>query len=118
MSKPHPQPEKLLFICTANSERSPTAEDLFRTSRRYEAASAGVHPAAFKVVSQDLLDWADVVFVMSEEEDGHATILERSFDLSGTRLVDLGVPDMFPRGSRELKELLHSKLARYIDLGS
>jgi len=117
MPADHKEPTRLLFICTANSERSPTAEDLFRTSRRYEAASAGVHPAARRVATQDLVDWADVIFVMSEAEDAHATILERSFDLSGTREVDLGIPDMYPRGSETLKELLHGRLSRYLLLG-
>jgi len=114
MPSEHRKPTKLLFVCTANAERSPTAEDLFRTSRRYEAASAGIHPAARTVVTQDLVDWADVIFVMSEAEDAHATILERSFDLSGTRVVDLGIPDMYPRGSEKLWELLRSRLGRYI----
>jgi len=117
MPASHKEPKRLLFVCTANSERSPTAEDLFRTSRRYEAASAGIHPAARRVVTQNLVDWADVIFVMSEEEDAHATILERSFDLSGTRVVDLGIPDMYPRGSETLKELLLGRLGRYLRLG-
>lgn len=117
MPADHGEPMKLLFVCTANSERSPTAEDLFRTSRRYKAVSAGVHPAARRVVTQDLVDWADVVFVMSEAEDAHATILERSFDLSGTRLVDLDIPDMYPRGSDKLRELLRNRLSRHLRLG-
>jgi predicted protein tyrosine phosphatase len=108
---------RLLFVCTANSERSPTAEELFLTSRRYVAASAGIHRAAARVITQQLVDWADVIFVMSEAEDAHATILEKSFDLSGTRVVDLGIPDKYPRGSEKLKELLRVILGSYLRLG-
>ena len=107
---------RVLFLCTANSERSPTAEDLLRDSPRYEALSAGIHPAANRVVGQDLVDWADVIFVMSEKLDRHATMLEMSFDLSGTRVVDLDIPDIYPRGSPELKQLLRERLSRHLSL--
>ena len=110
------QPLRLLFVCTANSERSPTAVDLFRKSRRFEVASAGIQPTARRVVRQDHVDWADIIFVMSEHGEGHATILERSFDLSGTRVVNLEIQEKYPRGSPNLVNLLRKRMSRYIDL--
>jgi len=52
---------KLLFICTANINRSRAAEDLFANSSRYEARSAGIieHKVGGQVVRQELIDWAD-----------------------------------------------------------
>lgn len=44
---------RLLFICTGNRDRSPTAEDLFRYSKDYEAKSADTHPCAVHRVAQD-----------------------------------------------------------------
>jgi predicted protein tyrosine phosphatase len=113
---PH-QHEKtnLLFICTANHDRSPTAEDLFRSSGRYKALSAGILPLARREVSQELIDWADIVFVMNEEEDGHASHLRR-FDVSGKKIVDLNIPDVYPRGSEPLLELLRQRLSGFIRL--
>ena len=107
---------KILFLCTANSERSPTAEKLFEYSQGYEARSAGVHPAAYRVVNQDLVDWADKIFVMSEKEDGHLTFLKQQADISGKSVYDLDIPDIFPRGDPELVNLLYERLSYYLDL--
>jgi len=56
-----------------------TGKPLILDSTFYEAKSAGIDQNAFVKVSQDLIDWADVVFVMSEKEDGHLTFLEKQF---------------------------------------
>ncbi|HET7206664.1 MAG TPA: phosphotyrosine protein phosphatase, partial [Terriglobales bacterium] len=41
----------MLFICSGNRDRSPTAEDLFRDSNDYEAKSAGTHPLAVQRIT-------------------------------------------------------------------
>ena len=81
---------KLLFICTGNRDRSPMAADLFRNSKRYEARSAGTHLFAVQRVTQELIDWADKIFVMSEVEDGHLTFLTTHFKLQDKMVCDLG----------------------------
>jgi predicted protein tyrosine phosphatase len=52
---------KLLFVCTGNRDRSPTAEELFRISSEYEARSAGTGAFAVQKVTQELIDWADKI---------------------------------------------------------
>ena len=78
-----PMKRHLLFICSGNVNRSPTAESLFSNSRFYEAKSAGTDQHAVVRVSQDLIAWADVVFVMSEKEDGHLTFIQNNFSIKG-----------------------------------
>jgi predicted protein tyrosine phosphatase len=105
---------KLLFVCTGNRDRSPTAEDLFRNSKEYEAKSAGTHAFAKQRVSQELIDWADKIFVMSEREDEHLTFLETKFNLTSKAVYDLDIPDRYKRGSQELINLLTSRLSQYL----
>jgi predicted protein tyrosine phosphatase len=105
---------KLLFVCTGNRDRSPTAEDLFRTSKEYAAKSAGTHAFAKQRVSQELIDWADKIFVMSELEDEHLTFLQTRFNLTSKEVYDLDIPDRYKRGSQELVNLLASRLSRYL----
>ncbi len=105
---------KFLFVCTGNRDRSPTAEDLFHDSQDYEARSAGIHPFAVQRVTQELIDWADKIFVMSELEDGHLTYLERRFNIKGKTVIDLDIPDRYERGSQELINLLVSRLSRHL----
>ncbi len=112
----HRKKIRLLFVCTANMQRSPTAATLFTHSDRYEARSAGVHPSAPHVVTQSNIDWADKIFVMSEREDRHLSSLKSRFDLTGKEVHDLDISDRYPYGSRELIDILHERLARHITL--
>ena len=56
--------KRVLFICSQNRLRSPTAEQVFSNRPGFEVASAGVNPEAAALVSPELLEWADVIFVM------------------------------------------------------
>mgnify|MGYP006387991077 CR=1 FL=1 len=68
--------EKLLFICSRNLWRSPTAEDMFVGRQRYEARSAGTEPSARRRVNAALLLWANQIFVM---EKRHREKLQQQF---------------------------------------
>ncbi len=106
----------LLFVCSGNVNRSPTAESLFLNSRFYEAKSAGSDQNTAVKVSQDLIDWADVVFVMSEKEDGHLTFIENNFSLKNKPVHDLDIPDDYDRNDPELICLLRKKIEKFIPL--
>ncbi|MDV5354832.1 phosphotyrosine protein phosphatase [Kosakonia sp. SMBL-WEM22] len=56
----------VLFICSRNQWRSPTAEQLFRRYPGLNARSAGTQRQAKKSVSPAILSWADVICVMEE----------------------------------------------------
>jgi predicted protein tyrosine phosphatase len=86
---------KLLFVCTGNRDRSPTAEEIFRISSEYEARSAGTGDCAEQRVTQELIDWTDKIFVMSEIEDRHLTFLETHFKLKGKTVIDLDISDRY-----------------------
>lgn len=57
---------RLLFVCGKNLLRSPTAEQIFADIAGYDVMSAGTRQEADEVVSAELLDWADEVFVMEK----------------------------------------------------
>jgi predicted protein tyrosine phosphatase len=105
---------KLLFVCTGNRDRSPTAEELFRDSKEYEARSAGTSVFAVRRVTQELIDWADKIFVMSELEDRHLTFLETHFNLEGKAVYDIDISDRYKRGSWELINLLTARISRHL----
>jgi len=66
----------LLFICSRNQWRSPTAETIYKKVQGINARSAGTEPSARTRVSEQLLVWADMIFVM---EHKHKTRLKNSF---------------------------------------
>lgn len=106
--------ERILFVCTANVDRSRTAEDLYRRDGRYEVRSAGVAPFATVVLTRDLLLWADRVFVMNEREDQHRTLIRIRFPDVDRPLVDLDVEDRWRRGDPELVKLLSRRLRPHL----
>ena len=106
--------ERILFICTANIDRSRTAEDLYRRDERYEVRSAGVAPFATVPLTRDLLLWADRVFVMNEQEDRHRTLLHIRFPDVDRPVVDLDIEDRWPRGDPELVTRILRRLRPYL----
>lgn len=106
--------EHILFVCTANVDRSKTAEDLYQDDPRYEVKSAGVAPFANVVITRDLLDWADRIFVMNETEDHHVTAIRRRFPGFSKLVVDLDIEDRWKRGHPELANLIVSRLDKHL----
>jgi predicted protein tyrosine phosphatase len=106
--------QRILFVCTANVDRSRTAEDLYRTDPRYEVLSAGTGAFARTPVTREILMWADRVFVMSEREDRHRTLLRLRFPEVDRPMVDLDVEDRWRRGDPELVTRLLKSLAPHL----
>jgi predicted protein tyrosine phosphatase len=82
----------VLFICSRNRLRSPTAEQVFSSSPGIEVASAGLDPKCKEPVTLELLAWADVIFVM---ERNHRNKLLKQFrrGIKNQKIVVLGITD-------------------------
>lgn len=106
--------ERILFICTANLDRSPTAEALYAEDGRYEVRSAGTAPYATVPLDRELLLWADRIFVMNEAEDRHRTQIRLRFPDVQRPIVDLDVQDRWGRGDPRLVALLRQRLAPHL----
>src|ERR1700730_1154413 len=95
----------VLFVCTSNRLRSPTAETLFTGWSELEVSSAGLDPAATRVVDEGVIAAADVIFVM--EQHHRDNIRKRFRSVLGERPVYvLGIPDEYEREQPELIALL------------
>jgi predicted protein tyrosine phosphatase len=105
---------KVLFVCTANLQRSPTAENLFQNwKRRWEAKSAGINPVPGGVLlTQELIDWADLILVM---EAVHAYYLNLHFRCDPSKLRTLGIRDQYFRDDPELIQQLKEKVTPILD---
>lgn len=83
---------RVLFICSRNRLRSPTAERVFATWPGVETDSAGLAPDADCPLTADQVEWAEVIFVMEKQ---HRSNLAQRFKgpLQGKRVICLDVPD-------------------------
>lgn len=107
--------KKLLFICTANLQRSPTAEEMFRKSRKYQAKSAGISPFSLQPVTGELIKWADVIFVFSEKQEGQKSfLLEKFRQLRPEKVIDLDIEDKYYRDDPKLVAVLKRKLPAHL----
>ena len=105
--------QRLLFICSQNKLRSPTAEVVFSQYEGIEALSAGTNNDADTPVTADLIDWADIIFVM---EKAHRNRISRKFNawLRDKRVVVLGIPDDYEFMDPGLVRLLEARVPRYL----
>ncbi|GAB1542558.1 hypothetical protein NUACC21_52320 [Scytonema sp. NUACC21] len=56
--------KKLLFICSRNRLRSPTAEAVFCEYEGLEVESAGLDSEAEIPLCSESIQWADIIFVL------------------------------------------------------
>ncbi|BAZ42847.1 hypothetical protein NIES4101_88170 [Calothrix sp. NIES-4101] len=100
---------KLLFICSQNKLRSPTAETIFSEYPNLEAESAGLNHDAEVPVSPEAIEWADIIFVM---EKVHRQKLSQKFQpfLKGKRVICLDIPDEYDYMDADLIKILKSKV--------
>ena len=103
----------VLFICGKNRLRSPTAEQVFADWPGIETSSAGINHDAENPVTPELLQWADLVFVM---ERAHRSKLSAKFKshLDNKRIVCLDIPDNYEFMDPALVRLLKTKVPGHL----
>lgn len=105
----------ILFICSRNQWRSPTAEQVWRRHPLLSVRSAGTSAhARRKVTSQDI-SWADVIFVM---ESKHKSRLMAEFAalLTHKPLHVLDIPDEYQYMDPELVAQLQDTVGAILGL--
>jgi predicted protein tyrosine phosphatase len=105
--------KNILFVCGRNKARSPTAEQVFADYPGIEVASAGTSRDADVPVTVELLEWADIVFVMEDSQRAKLAAQFRTA-LRKAKVVCLGIPDEFAFMDPALVALLNAKVARYL----
>lgn len=105
--------KNVLFICGKNRRRSPTAEQIFAADPRLEVASAGTSADADNPLTAELVEWADVIFVMEQE---HRRKLAANFraSLKQARVICLDIPDRYAFMAPELIEILKSRITTHL----
>ncbi|HZF99783.1 MAG TPA: hypothetical protein VEY71_02225 [Chitinophagales bacterium] len=104
----------LLFVCSRNQWRSPTAERIFSSRSGIVAKSAGTANSARTKLNADMLRWANIVFVMERK---HQQIIRQLYPAlySNLNLVVLDIEDNYGYMDDELIELLEQSIAPYLE---
>ena len=104
--------KNVLFICSRNRLRSPTAETVFSGIEGFDVRSAGLYNDATVPLTPDLVEWADYIFVM---ENSHREKLRKKFRpfLKNQRVICLDIPDEFEYMEEGLVELLKQRTGNF-----
>jgi predicted protein tyrosine phosphatase len=105
--------KNVLFVCSRNRLRSPTAEQIFAGRRDIEVESAGLDHDADNPLTNELVAWADIIFVM---EKAHRAELQRKFrtSLKKARVVCLDIPDDYEFMDPALVSLFEARVPRHL----
>lgn len=103
----------ILFICSRNQWRSPTAEAIYKDEQGISVRSAGTEPSARIKVNAKTILWADLIFVMEKK---HKQRLEEKFpnETEQKQIVILDIPDEYKFMDAELIEDIKAKVSPYI----
>jgi predicted protein tyrosine phosphatase len=104
-------PMNILFVCSMNRLRSPTAERVFFDTPGINVRSAGTAKDAENVIARDDIEWADLIFVM--ERHHRKNILEKF--RTQTKIITLGIPDNYEFMDPDLIEMLQAKVTPYLE---
>lgn len=106
-------PRRVLFICRLNRHRSATAERIFCKRRDLDVRSAGTEEDAMVRVNTRMLEWADVIFTMDNQQ---RESLERMFPSHPAlqRLICLDIPDDFTFLDPRLVTLLEERVREHL----
>jgi predicted protein tyrosine phosphatase len=105
----------LLFVCSENRLRSPTGEEVFSAYDGINAIGCGTNSDAETTLSGDLIEWANIIFVM---EKSHRNKVAKKFKdlLKDKKLVCLDIPDNYDRMDPILIRILENKVSRHVRL--
>jgi predicted protein tyrosine phosphatase len=99
---------KILFVCSANIDRSPTAERIYSGRSDLEVKSAGVADYAKTPISLELIQWADIILCMEKK---HKQKIKKMFpDIAADKIIDfLDVPDLYDYMNVNLVRMIKEK---------
>lgn len=105
-------PTKILFVCSRNQLRSPTAEIVLNGVDSVTAISAGTNRDSETPLSGDLIEWADTICVM---ETGHKKKITQKFGtlLRNRKVRNLAIPDNYRFMEPDLVAIIKAKFPAY-----
>ncbi|MEO1608306.1 MAG: protein tyrosine phosphatase [Pseudomonadota bacterium] len=103
-------PINVLFVCSRNQWRSPTAEHVWRNEPGINVRSAGTASSARRRIGLADVQWSDLILVMEEK---HKSRIKAEFRQAAAhkRIEVLDIPDEYGFLDEELIEILREKCA-------
>ena len=107
--------KNLLFVCSRNQWRSPTAETVWCKHNGISVRSGGTSRSAKRTVNASDVQWADIIIVMEQK---HKNRLKADFSrlISHKAIYVLDIPDEYHYMDQELVEILKESVGNILGL--
>ena len=109
--------KKVLFVCSANKQRSKTAEDYFSAlypNLSFQSAGTNLkicQKEGTNPITEEVLVWADIIIVM---ENNHSNLIkEFTSNKLTNKIVILSIEDKYNYFQKELIDILIVKASKY-----
>jgi protein-tyrosine phosphatase len=102
------QRPNILVVCGRNKKRSRTAEHIFKNDDRFNIRSAGLSPQSDHKITENDLNWADLVFVMEPGQRARIWGQFRHLELPDIEVLDIA--DDYEFLDDELVDLLSERI--------
>ena len=102
-----------LFVCSQNKLRSPTAEHIFADYPGIHVLSAGTNRDAETPLSDELVEWADIIFAMERTHRSKLRTKHRTV-VKDTRVIVLDIPDEYDFMDEALVRLLKARMRKWL----
>ena len=99
----------VLFVCSKNQWRSPTAEQIYRRRPEISVRSVGTARAARRQIKADDLAWADLVFAMEQKHKQRITSDYSQF-VQRKPIHVLDIPDDYEFMDPELVQMIRDSV--------
>jgi len=112
---------RVLFVDSYNLDRSRTAEEMYEDREDIDVKSAGILPGVPTPITEEMVNWADKIFVMEKKHRDH--IIDK-YPEAKEKTITLNIKDKYQRNDPALKRILEKKngdvdlLKTYIDYKS
>jgi predicted protein tyrosine phosphatase len=103
----------ILFVCSRNKWRSPTAENIYKNYSGINVKSAGTEPSARIKLNSKIIEWSDYIFVMEKK---HKQRMCEKFpnETKDKRIIILDILDEFNYMDPDLIVEIKSNVDEYI----
>ncbi len=119
MSEKSNNKKKILFVCSANLQRSKTGEDYFSSiTDEYIFQSAGTNlkicaKEGTNPITEELVIWADTILVM---ETKHESIINsHTQEKYNHKIIVLDIPDIYKYYQNELISILKERVTPHFE---
>jgi predicted protein tyrosine phosphatase len=103
----------LLFLCSRNQWRSPTAEAIYKNRQGVSVRSAGTEPSAKVKVNAKHVLWADIIFVM-EKKHKQRLLVNFPDEAASKQIIILDIEDEYQYMDEELVEVIKLSVEPYL----